>query len=216
MMSASQSKQLLVEGQDDKFAIVGLMEHHVEWPDRPHQPPVFIDAVGSVSEILNTNYLRTKLKASDLEILGVLVDADDEPNARWNSFRSICTPLFPDIPATLPSGGLVIQNDSGLRLGFWMMPDCSMAGMLETFLKHLIPLSAEPLWKYSESSFDGACSLGAPCRAVHFDKARIHTWLAWQDPPGESLGRALTRRILDPTAPTAAAFVLWFKELYRL
>ena len=30
------------------------------------------------------------------------------------------------------------------------------------------------------------------------------------------MGRALTQKILDPKAPTAAAFVTWFKKLYTL
>ena len=215
-MCPSKSKQLVVEGQDDKFAVISLMEHHVEWPNDPKQWPVSLDAVGSVSEILNANYIRTKLKESGLEILGIMVDADDEPTGRWNSFRSICAPMFPDMPVDLPAGGLVTGNGFGIRLGFWLMPDCSSGGMLETFLRHLVPEPAERLWQHSELSFDMACSLGAPCRPVHVDKARIHAWLAWQDPPGESLGRALTRKTLDPKAQTAAAFVLWFKELYLL
>jgi hypothetical protein len=96
------------------------------------------------------------------------------------------------------------------------MPDCATSGMLETFLGHLVPEPDEPVWDHAVSSFDTACSLGAACRPVHHDKARIHTWLAWQDPPGECLGRALTRRTLDPDAPAAAGVVAWFKQLYNL
>jgi hypothetical protein len=215
-MAMLRPKQLLVEGQDDKFAVVGLMEHHISWPDKRDEAPVFIDAIGSVSEILNANYIRIKLKESDLEILGFMIDADDEPKSRWDSFRSLCGQAFPNLPAVLPAEGLVIQNEHGLRLGFWLMPDCASSGMLETFLRHLVPNPAEPLWQHAAESFDAAVSLGAACRPVHADKAKIHTWLAWQDPPGDSLGRALTKKTLDPAAPTAAAFVTWFKQLYLL
>ena len=212
-MPAVKSKQLLVEGQDDKFSVIGLMEHHVLWPNEKNRWPVFVDAVGSVSEILNTTYLRTKLKESNLEVLGVMIDADDEPAARWQSFRSICAPAFPNLPLELPADGLIAHDASGLRLGFWLMPDCSSGGMLETFLRHLVPESANSLWRHAEASFTTACSLGALCRPVHADKARIHTWLAWQNPPGETPGHALTRKTLDPNAPTAMAFVSWFKKL---
>ena len=213
-MPGLKAKQLLVEGQDDKFSVISLMEHHVHWPNEKSGWPVFVDAVGSVSEILNTTYLRTKLKESNLEALGVMIDADDEPAARWRGFRSICEPAFPGLPMELPTGGLIARNTSGLRLGFWLMPDCASNGMLETFLRHLVPDAAKPLWEHSEASFDTARALGASCRPAHADKARIHTWLAWQDPPGETPGRALTRKTLDPKAPTAAAFVAWFKNLY--
>ena len=84
-MVSLRSKQLLVEGQDDKFSVVGLMEHHVDWPDRPAEPPVYIESIGSVSEILKARFLRTKLKESGLDALGVLIDADVEPIARWDS-----------------------------------------------------------------------------------------------------------------------------------
>ena len=209
-------KHLLVEGEDDKFSVVSLMEHHIDWPDDKTKWPVFIDAIGSVSQILKPAFIRTKLKESNLETLGIMIDADDDPMSRWASFRSICSPMFPTMPSDLPVGGLIAQNEFGFRLGFWLMPDCSSAGMLETFLRHLVPTSAEPLWKHSESSFDAASELGAPCCPVHADKARIDTWLAWQDPPGEALGRALTRKTLDPEAATATAFVSWFKQLYLL
>ena len=215
-MASLRPKQLLVEGQDDKFSVVGLMEHHVGWPDRPTEPPVYIESVGSVSEILKASFLRTKLKESGLNALGVMIDADVEPTARWDSFRSTCARTFPDMPDVLPSGGLITQNASGLRLGLWLMPDCSSSGMLESFLRHLVPEPDAPLWAHAESSFEAACRIGSPCRAAHSDKARIHTWLAWQDPPGESLGRALTRKTLDPTVKTATAFVAGFKQLYLL
>ena len=215
-MASLKPKQLLVEGADDKFAVVGLMEHHVPWPNDKTKAPVFIEAAGSVSEILNPTYIRTKLKESGLEILGIMIDADDDPCARWRSLRSTCLPTFPTMPLALPAGGLVVQNASELRLGFWLMPDCSSSGMLETFLRHLVPDPAEPLRQHAAASFDAAVLLGALCRPVHSDKAKIHTWLAWQDPPGDSLGRALTKKILDPLATDAAAFVAWFKLLYLL
>jgi hypothetical protein len=215
-MASLRSKQLLVEGQDDLFSIVGLMEHHVAWSNQRDAAPVFIYAVGSVSEILDATFIRTKLKESGLEILGFMIDADDDPIARWDSFRSLCGHAFAHLPSALPAKGLVIENEYGLRLGFWLMPDCSSSGMLETFLRHLVPEPAEPLWQHAATSFDEAISLQAPCRPVHADKARIHTWLAWQDPPGDSPGRALTRRALDPKSPMAAPFVAWFKQLYQL
>jgi len=215
-MAQSRTKQLLVEGEDDKFAIVGVLQHHVEWPGQRGKWPVLIEAVGSVSEILNANFVRTKLKESDFEVLGFVIDADDEPPSRWNSFRAICHSQFPDLPEKLPTAGLVTEVQFGLRLGFWLMPDCSSSGMLETFLKYLVPPPAEALWKHSEQAFEVARTLGAPCRSVHHDKARIHTWLAWQDPPGEGPGRALVRKTLDPKAASAVAFVAWFKQLYLL
>jgi hypothetical protein len=215
-MPAQKSKQLLVEGVDDLLSVVGLMEHHVPWPRDKNRAPVFIENAGSVDQILDATYMSTKLKESGLEILGIMVDADDQPARRWASFCNVCKYAAPLLPAEIPKSGLIIDCPIGLRLGFWMMPDCSSDGMLETFLRHLIPAADEPLWAHAQHSSTHARALGASYRDAHIHKTQIHTWLAWQDPPGERLGMALTRRILDPHAHMAAAFVSWFKELYKL
>jgi phosphatidylethanolamine-binding protein (PEBP) family uncharacterized protein len=88
--------------------------------------------------------------------------------------------------------------------------------MLETFLALLVRDTDSKLWVHAANSFETARSLGAPCADSHHDKARIHTWLAWQEPPGASFGLALTKRILDPDAPSASAFVAWLRKLYDL
>ena len=209
---AIRPKQLLVEGEDDKFAVIGLMQYHVPWVP----PPVYIESTNGFTNLLEGTFLLTKLKESGLETLGIVVDADDNPVGRWNKFQSIFQPVIPGLPSVMPGDGLIVTTAQEIRVGLWMMPDCGSSGMLETFLQYLVPDLAAALWQHAEASFQTACSLGAPCRSAHHDKARIHTWLAWQDPPGESLGRALTRKTLDPTAPTAAAFVAWFRSLFLL
>jgi hypothetical protein len=213
---SNKSKQLLVEGVDDLLAVVGLMEHHVPWPRDKHKAPVWINAVGSVDEIFDPTYLSTKLKESGLEVLGIMVDADDQPGGRWATLCTLCRHAVPTLPKNLPPEGLIVDCTSGLRLGFWMMPDCSSDGMLETFLRHLVPTSSDAVWTHAQKSSVHARTLGAPYRDAHSDKAYIHTWLGWQDPPGERLGIALTRKILDANASTATPFVKWFKALYGL
>ncbi len=53
-------------------------------------------------------------------------------------------------------------------------------------------------------------------RDAHQHKADIHTWLAWQNPPGRQLHQAVMERILDPKHPKAQIFVNWFRDLYDL
>jgi len=69
---------------------------------------------------------------------------------------------------------------------------------------------------YAKEAFATAKQRGAPYSEFHVDKALIHTWLAWQDPPGEALGRALTRKTLDPHAEAAKPFINWFVGLYKI
>ena len=96
------------------------------------------------------------------------------------------------------------------------MPDNVSKGGLETFLKFLVPNEAESTWKHAAESVGMARTLGAPCRECHLTKAELYTWLAWQDPPGYSPGRALTKKVLDPRSSHAKMFVSWFRELYEL
>lgn len=51
-------------------------------------------------------------------------------------------------------------------------------------------------------------------KPTHHDKADIHTWLAWRDPPGRQLHDAVKQRILRPDSPHAAPFVRWFRRTF--
>ncbi len=57
---------------------------------------------------------------------------------------------------------------------------------------------------------------GAPLIENHTDKGNIHTWLAWQNPPGRQLHNAVMEKNLNPKHPCAETFVNWFKNLYDL
>lgn len=216
-MARGPLNHLVVEGNEDKFAVIQLMKHHIDWPAEKEKYPVHIELGFSADEILAVPYLSTKLKSSEVKILGVILDADEEFASRWQRLRNICEPMFPTIPAALPKDGLVVENDEGQRLGIWIMPDNASHGMLETFIKYLVPVDAKPLLKFAETVVKEAkTDYGAPYIQAHVDKALVHTWLAWQDPPGEACGRALTRKVLDAKCPVAQIFSIWFKRLYEL
>ena len=114
----------------------------------------------------------------------------------------------------MPKKGVIATNPDGLKLGVWIMPDNESCGMMETFLKFLVPKSDDPILSFATKARDEAKSLGAPFKPAHADKAVIHTWLAWQDPPGRQLHDAIVQKILDPKSPHAAPFVAWFRSLY--
>jgi hypothetical protein len=211
--------QLVVEGQDDLFAVVGLMRAHADWPEGPAsetKAPVFIHNGNGASEILNRSFISVFLKSPVLKAGGIVLDADASPQGRYASLRQLCDELFPTLPAEIPSEGLIVENDEHRRLGIWIMPDNSSEGTLETFLKWLVPAPRDPAWTYAEESVQKARGFGCGCRECHIEKANLYTWLSWQDPPGQSPGVALTKRILDPQSPSAAPFVAWFMKLYQL
>jgi len=207
---------LIVEGDDDKFAIAQLMSKYTPWSDNKEEAPVKIQVCGSVSFILRKHFIPTTLKSRDVETLGVIIDADENCCGRWETLRRLCIQAFPLLPSEFPSNGLCVDNEEGKRLGIWIMPDNRSRGMIETFMTYLIPAGGDDVWRHAQRSFDEACSLGAKCRTTHKDKANIFTWLAWQYPPGQSLGRAIVQNIFDCKSETALLFVEWFKRLYDL
>ena len=216
-MGKVHTKFLLTEGKDDVFAIASLMSNYVAWGANANEWPVMIKSAGSVEELLNGAYINANLKTSGLEALGIVLDANDSFEGRWQQLQQLFRPVFPKIPGTMDPNGLIIENDSGLRLGVWIMPDNCSRGMLETFLAHLVPDASEAVWQEAISASDRAHEVGAPFnKECHADKANIHTWLAWQDPPGRPFGVALKNTCLDPLVPQAKAFARWFIELYGL
>jgi hypothetical protein len=211
------TNRMLVEGRDEVFAVVNLMRAHgVNWPQDKGEWPAVIQDCGGISVILEADFISTVFQSSGVKNLGIVIDANDDFASRWRQLRDRCLSSIPDIPETMPTDGLIRNNADGKRLGIWIMPDNSSAGMLENFLQHLVPAGQEPLWQFASSSTAEARSRGAPYRTAHEAKARIHAWLAWQDPPGQPFGTAMTQKILDVQLASSAPFVAWFRKLYEI
>ncbi|HEY8375848.1 MAG TPA: DUF3226 domain-containing protein, partial [Nannocystis sp.] len=115
-----------------------------------------------------------------------------------------------------PEGCVAACSRTGRRFGVWIMPDNTSAGMLETFLKYLLPDGHDALWAHAQQAATRAHDRGAPFKQAHVDKANIYTWLAWQNPPGRQLHDAVKQRILRPDSPHAEPFVAWFCRLFEL
>jgi len=208
-------KILLVEDKDTQGAIIGLMRHHIKWGDNKDEWPVFIESLGSSSEVLNKKGLSVRLKQSGLNTLGLIVDADSDFDSRWNTVRDICSYLGGAPPETFPEKGLILNIADPVRFGVWIMPNNKSSGMIETFCHNLVPNHSKPLWNFARKCVVEARKKGAPYKDAHLDKSHIHTWLAWQDPPGERIGPAFLKGFLDPNATIATHFVHWFKELFQ-
>ena len=210
-------RRLLVEGRDEQRLIPYLVEENgIPWGETRADAIVDIVEFDGVENLLKPGTIEAELKSSNISQLGILLDADENLTERWAAVRTRCIQAFPNLPNELPTTGLVKENESGLRLGVWIMPDNQSSGMLETFLTFLVPSQSDGVYAHAVSSVEAARKCGAPCRDAHLDKAKIHTWLAWQDPPGRQLHKAIKERILAPESKNAQLFMRWFKELYAL
>jgi len=216
MSVTAATRVLLVEGEEDKRVLPWLIEKAgVPWGPKD-APVVKIVPYDGVENLLCAGEIETHLKTSGLSALGVIVDADHDVAARWQSISARISAHYTNVPAQMPASGLILKRQTGPAFGAWIMPDNCNRGMLETFLLFLRPNENLALHALSASVIDQAKQAGASFSQQHRDKAQIHSWLAWQDPPGAQMHNAIMQGMLNGASPNAAAFVNWFCSLYGL
>jgi hypothetical protein len=209
-MPAKHPRVLVVEGSQDKYALAELFERGgIDWP---RQPPVFIDHGDGYDEALDM--FTTYLKERDMLSVGLLLDADGDAAARWQAVEGRLKKY--DSTLGVPKekdAGVVLKPSGGPRLGIWLMPDNLSSGMLETFLADLRPPN-DALNALASASVERAKELGARFKETHRDKAVLHTWLAWEDEPGKSLGHAIKHGCLSQEPPGFVALMDWFCDTF--
>ena len=211
--------KLLVEGSTELRLIPELVKAQgIAWDAAEVGSRVpYIDDFGGVENILKAGTISAEFKASGLERLGVIVDANGNASGRWHAVRQRCESELPDmadLPEQIPPDGLVRERPDGSWLGVWIMPDNRHQGALEEFLLGIIPDDAAELLEYARHSVNRARELGASLRDVDVTKSVVHTWLAWQQDPGPQLHEAVMRRLLDPLHPQSQPFISWYTRLF--
>ena len=199
--------RLLVEGPDDQHTITNLLKQHgVNYDALPEGAP-YVESCDGWTRVLEAMPVAVKT----YNRLGVVLDRDFPPENRWHSVRDLLRKQAIAVPDDLPLEGLVVAGTRpNSTVGVWLMPDNQSEGMLEHFLDRLIPQDA--LWDHALDATQEARTKAAPFR--HEIKARVHTWLAWQEPPGQPFGVAITARCFQAAAPEALLFVDWFRRTF--
>ncbi len=198
-------KRLLVEGTDDQHVLWSLFK-------RRHVAQTFevVETKGYDKLIAR---LPVELKGSNLDALGVVVDADISTQARWDAVRAAFQKGgFTAVPANPVQGGLVV-TEGDLRFGIWVMPDNTIPGMLEDFVSFLVP-EDDIVWPISDQFVEGLPPSENRFRDVHKTKAKVHAWLAVQDSPGSPMGQAITKRTLNDSGNVCDDFVDWIGRLF--
>ena len=129
-------KILLVEGTDDEHVLKHICGNRgVARLDevKPH---------GSVDTLLES--IPVRLKASEEgDIVGVVIDADTDVKARWHSLRDrLINVGYQNVPADPTLDGTILDPPARTllpRVGVWIMPDNRTSGILEDFLRFLVP-----------------------------------------------------------------------------
>lgn len=211
------------EDTDTAAAIIALLRYHAptQWPEKGHGAAVYVKPPpDGLDDLLKSISLQTELEVSGRKAFAIVMDAETKPSAPWErvkTFVNSAKPKFKSVPSAMPKEGLCLENENGVRFGLWIMPDNNAKGMLEDWLKLLVPKEQAELWDYAVGCTKEAREkFGSGCKEVHLPKAHLHTMLAWKDPPGQRIGSAISDKILDPTAEAAKPFLKWFKEVFQL
>jgi hypothetical protein len=216
MTKVASPNSLLVEGDEERRVISHFMDQYVVWGNQPQEWVADVKSFNGVENLLKPGAIETASKVPGLKAIGIIVDADDQFDSRWSSVRDRCRKIAVNFPDELPPEGLIHQNEHGLRIGVWIMPDNQSRGMLETFLGSLVTPSLGPLWSFAQESCIRSRDHGSPYTDPHYDKACIYTFLAWLEPPGRSLNVSVQARAFDSRSPLCEQFVRWFIDLYQL
>lgn len=241
-MARDAGNVLLVEGRNDAFVFATLCAHHgiqarIEGESNAEALGALGQGVGGgpsteteeglsagIIAIKNeeglTNLVKafpTALKQSGLQRLGVVVDCDPEKGmcARWQQWSNLARNAGYDVvPKTPAQQGTILFREGGPALGLWVMPDNQGEGLLEDFVGFLVP-PGDAMWEWADKCLDQVPPCPSRFKPSHRAKARIHSWLAWQEEPGTPMGSAITQRYLDAHAAHALRFVAWLRLLFE-
>ncbi|MHB9004891.1 MAG: DUF3226 domain-containing protein [Coriobacteriia bacterium] len=191
----------MVEGKDDEIVLRKLVDHHFP---ASISKQIDIRALGGIEELLSS--IPVQVKASDINTLGLVVDADTSLESRWRSVTSQLSKAgYRSLPTAPQPSGTLVHGGALPNVGIWIMPDNRVPGMLEDFIAFLVPPD-DSLWEHAKECLGGV-SVKNPSKSL------IHTWLAWQGKPGKPLGQAITMRYLDPNAEHSVSLSLWLRAM---
>lgn len=227
----AENRVLLVEGIDDLHVLAHIFKAHglegkITIRDQ--------EGVSRIKKKLDENFfehlleelagadLSAELKGSEVTALGIVVDADFDLKARWESLANRLKDLkYQSVPAFPETSGTILrENENSLPpIGIWLMPDNTLPGMLEDFIKLLVPDEQEKLWQRAVKVVNSIPKKECKFITEKSDKtakAQIHTYLAWQERPGVPYGIAIREKFLKADSEHANNLITWVKNLFNL
>ncbi len=140
--------------------------------------------------------LKAASKSEQYGRIGIVIDADSEvENSAVQTWQSILGILqrngYQNLPTQPNPLGTIIQQEEMPQIGIWIMPNNVNQGYLEHFFEQLI-VENDPFLLEATQITEGFISREINrFSPIHLQKAKIRTWLAWQQDPELSMGLAL-------------------------
>lgn len=202
---------LLVEGPADVFIFRKLLDH-LKLGDS-----VQVTAGKGYENLRKTIPVTVKALSDDESArLGIVADADASAGSRWNSIKgALAKSGYRGLPNAPVGTGAIFSQADLPTVGVWIMPDNASSGAIEHFLRLLIP-DSDLLWPEAESAVKHTRTVEQRFRASYEMKAHVHTWLAWQEEPGQPTWEAITKTYFKANSPNAQALYTWLQKLFTL
>ena len=202
MADREPERVLLVEGQDDKHVVRQLCL-------RSDAMPSFdIKDKGGIDKLLKS--IDPEIKVSGRKAVGILVDANDNPESRWEAIRRRLQEQGFQPPASPhPTGTILFER---LRIGIWLWPDNERPGELEDFVEAMIP-QGDSVWPRSLAYIDDIPKSVRRFRENKALKAQLYAWLATRKTP-QRMGMAIQAQELDIDGALAMRFADWLRQLF--
>ena len=197
----NQGRVLLVEGRNDQ-RVVGSLRHNLN-----DIPSFEVLDRGGIDPLLKS--ISVEVKVPGRQVVGILVDANDDPAARWQAIGDRLAPEFtlPDKPDV---GGTIVGTDQ--RIGVWLMPDNKRPGELEDFVIEMIP-DDDPVWPQAQRYIEGIDPQHREFADGKQQRAALHAWLATRKDTG-LMGTAIQAGYLKTDGPLCQEFVGWLRRLF--
>jgi hypothetical protein len=208
-MKENHNQKLLVEGNNDMHIVYKLRDKF-----KIDNNFDVIDCK-SISKLFPE--LSVRVDQADIQTIGIIVDADSDLAVQWKNCRKELQTIGYNVAETPDADGTIILSENLPKLGIWVMPNNQTQGMLEDFIKTLIEEN-DLLLPRAKAILDILQKDGIHQYNVGTkrSKAELHTWLAWQKEPGQTMGNAITQKYLTNfSSPECKAFIKWLTDLFK-
>lgn len=206
-MAEKYPQKLLVEGKDDMHVIWALCE---QFSLKETFDVVNIEGIGNLPD-----HISLRLKQSGIKTIGIIIDADTEIGSRWEQVRNQLLNEGIAVPEVLPPTGLILSVTNKPKIGVWIMPDNTLNGMLEDFIRFLVPSNDQLLQEVNIHLNNIESKNLQKYNPTARSKATIHSWLACQSDPGTPLGQSITKKYLDTNTEICQTFISWLNNLFN-
>ncbi len=196
---------LLVEGKNDLHVLKNIFQKY-----KISENFDIIEKNGDAIYKSIPIYLKTDIKS-----IGIIIDSDENIKNKWNKISGIFSNAGYILPKLPNQQGTIIETKNYIIVGVWIMPDNKQNGMLEDFIQHLVPKN-DKLMKYVDKALENIETNNVnKYKDIHKSKAKIHTWLAWQETPGTPMGLAIKKTYLDVNSELCVKFTNWINRFYN-